>query len=106
MHILITGASGYIGSVLVPKLINQGHQVTAIDRFFFGDSLPENENLIKIQSDARDFDPTLMVGKDAVIDLKNAFEKKLLFNTLDNPLYFNIKMMNKINLKKKPYEKN
>jgi nucleoside-diphosphate-sugar epimerase len=69
MHILITGASGYIGSVLVPKLIDQGHQVTAIDRFFFGDSLPENENLIKIQSDVRDFDSNWMVGKDAVIDL-------------------------------------
>ena len=42
---------------------------------------------------------TNLTIKDAVIDLKNAFEKKLLFNTLDNPLYFNIKMMNKINLK-------
>jgi nucleoside-diphosphate-sugar epimerase len=69
MRILVTGASGYIGSVLIPKLIDQGHDVTALDRFFFGDSLPENENLIKIQSDARDFDPNLMVDKDAVIDL-------------------------------------
>ena len=69
MRILVTGASGYIGSVLIPKLIDQGHDITALDRFFFGDSLPENENLIKIQSDARDFDPNLMVDKDAVIDL-------------------------------------
>lgn len=69
MRILVTGASGYIGSVLIPKLIDQGHEVTALDRFFFGDSLPENENLIKIQSDARDSDPNLMVDKDAVIDL-------------------------------------
>ena len=69
MHILVTGASGYIGSVLVPKLIDQGHQVTAIDRFFFGDLLTEDENLVKIKSDARDFDPGLMVGKNAIIDL-------------------------------------
>ena len=35
---------------------------------------------------------------DAVQDLKEAFEKKLLFNCLDNEDYFNIKKMNQINL--------
>jgi len=37
--------------------------------------------------------------KDAVLDLKNAFEKKFLINTFDNEFYFNIKRMNNINLK-------
>ena len=37
--------------------------------------------------------------KDAVLDLKNAFEKKLLVNTFNNELFFNIKRMNNINLK-------
>ncbi len=37
--------------------------------------------------------------KDAVLDLKNAFEKKLLVNTFNDELYFNIKRMNNINLK-------
>ena len=37
--------------------------------------------------------------KDAVTDLKNAFDQKLLNNTIDNDLYFNIKRMNNINLK-------
>lgn len=69
MRILVTGASGYIGSVLIPKLIYQGHNVTAVDRFFFGDWLPEDKNLIKIKADARDFDPQLLADKDAVIDL-------------------------------------
>ena len=36
--------------------------------------------------------------KDAIEDLKLAFEKKLLTNTLDNDLYFNIKRMNNIEL--------
>ena len=36
--------------------------------------------------------------KDAVEDLKLAFEKKLLTNTLNNDLYFNIKRMNNIEL--------
>jgi len=69
MNILITGASGYIGSILVPKLLSQGHKVTAIDRFFFGDTLPENPNLTKIKSDSRDFDTNIMTDIDAVIDL-------------------------------------
>ncbi len=69
MRILVTGAAGYIGSVLTPKLLKQGHEVTAIDRFFFGDTLPDDKNLIKIKSDARNFDPKLLVNKDIVIDL-------------------------------------
>ena len=36
--------------------------------------------------------------KDAVNDLKNAFEKKLLINTFDDEMYFNIKRMNSIKL--------
>ena len=37
--------------------------------------------------------------KDAVTDLKNAFEKKLLTNTFNDEFFFNIKRMNNINLK-------
>ena len=36
--------------------------------------------------------------KDAILDLKNAFEKKLLTNTFDDEFFFNIKRMNNINL--------
>ncbi len=69
MRILVTGAAGYIGSILIPKLINQNHEITAIDRFFFGDTLPENKNLTKVKADVRDFNPELLADKDAVIDL-------------------------------------
>ncbi len=37
--------------------------------------------------------------KDAVSDLKNVFEKKILLNTFDNEMFFNIKRMNNISLK-------
>jgi nucleoside-diphosphate-sugar epimerase len=37
--------------------------------------------------------------KDAVLDLKNAFEKRLLTNTFNDEFFFNIKRMNNINLR-------
>ena len=69
MNILVTGAAGYIGSILIPMLIKKGHKVTALDRFFFGDTLNNDKNLIKVKSDARNYDMTLLNGQDAVIDL-------------------------------------
>lgn len=68
--ILVTGAGGYIGSVLVPKLLNKGYIVKAVDRFFFGeDKLEEHENLIKIKDDVRRMKEEYFEGVDAVIDL-------------------------------------
>ena len=37
--------------------------------------------------------------KDSIVDLKNAFDKKLLIDSLNNEMYYNIKRMNNINLK-------
>ncbi|KKL47822.1 hypothetical protein LCGC14_2331690, partial [marine sediment metagenome] len=36
MKVLVTGAAGYLGSVLVGELLGAGHQVLAVDNFRYG----------------------------------------------------------------------
>jgi nucleoside-diphosphate-sugar epimerase len=40
MKILITGGAGYIGSALIPKLLERGYEVDVIDLLWFGNHLP------------------------------------------------------------------
>ncbi len=71
MKVLVTGAGGYIGTVLVPMLIERGFSVLALDRFFFGrDKLPpEGDQLEVVEEDIRFFEKELLKDIDAVIDL-------------------------------------
>ncbi len=71
MKLLITGAGGYIGSVLVRLCLEKGHDVVVLDRFFFGkDTLPEESSNLKIvEGDIRTVDSSIFEGVDGVIDL-------------------------------------
>lgn len=71
-NIFITGGAGYVGAVLVPKLLKNGYNVTVIDLMIYGeDVLPNHENLTKIKGDIRDIDlmKKSIPGHDAVIHL-------------------------------------
>jgi len=55
MNILITGAGGYVGCELTEKLLNQNHNITALDLFLYGENvLKKNKNLKIIKGDIRD----------------------------------------------------
>ena len=73
MRVLVTGGGGYIGSVLVPRLLEEGYGVTVLDRFYFGrDKLKhvsKNPRLKLVQDDTRYFDEKILDGIDAVMDL-------------------------------------
>jgi nucleoside-diphosphate-sugar epimerase len=70
---MVTGAGGYIGTQLVRDLVKAGHEVTAVDRFFFGkEPLSEfvgNKQVTIKQKDIRDLDQSDFKGHDAVCDL-------------------------------------
>ncbi len=69
-RVLVTGAGGYIGTTLVPTLLEKGYQVRALDRFFFGrELLREDPGIEVVQEDSRKIRPEHLAGTDAVVDL-------------------------------------
>jgi nucleoside-diphosphate-sugar epimerase len=57
-NILVTGGGGYVGAVLIPKLLEHGYAVRVLDLFIYGeqvfDNVKENHNLELYKGDIRD----------------------------------------------------
>jgi nucleoside-diphosphate-sugar epimerase len=70
--VYVTGGGGYVGAVLVPKLLAAGCRVCVLDLFIYGeDVLPKHPNLTAIKGDLRDAKllQQTIPGSDAVIHL-------------------------------------
>jgi len=74
-NVFVTGGAGYVGAVLVPKLLRCGYHVKVLDLFIYGDDVlsqvEDNVNLEIIKGDIRDADLLAkeIPGSDAVIHL-------------------------------------
>ena len=73
--VLVTGGAGYVGAVLIPKLLDKGYKVKVVDLYIYGDdvlsSIKDNPNLEEIKGDIRDkaLLERELPGIDAVIHL-------------------------------------
>ena len=70
-HIFVTGACGYKGSVLIPKLLAAGHQVTAFDIMWFGNFLKPHAQLTVIEGDIRHADQLDLRPFDVIVHLSS-----------------------------------
>ena len=69
MKILVTGGCGYKGHVLIPKLLDEGHEVVAFDIQWFGNFLEPHSNLKVINGDVRNIDEIPFEGVECIIHL-------------------------------------
>lgn len=96
-NIFITGGAGYVGSVLVPRLLELGHKVVVYDLFIYGDTLPDHEHLQTIKGDIRDKAKLLRTSKgcdilihlacisnDPSFDLDPALGKSINYDAFQN----------------------
>ena len=68
----ITGGAGYVGSKLVPKLLESGYEVTVLDLMIYGENvLDDHKKLKKIKGDIRNKNllEKIIPGHDAVLHL-------------------------------------
>lgn len=73
MHVLVAGGAGYVGSKLIPVLLEKGYKVTVLDLYLYGEVFAEinSGRLIEIKGDIRNIDVCrkAIENCDAVIHL-------------------------------------
>ena len=68
MRLLIAGGAGYVGSALIPALLQRGYLVDVVDLFWFGNNLPAetgllNKDLFDVSvEDLREYDQVIFLA--------------------------------------------
>ncbi len=90
MRVLVTGHDGYIGTLLVPLLLEAGHQVTGLDSCLFRDCAfsPTTARVPEVCADVREVGVEHLEGFDAVIHLAGLSNDPL--GDLDPEITFSI----------------
>lgn len=70
-RVLVIGGEGYVGSSLVPVLLQRGCVVRSVDIGWFGQHLENHDHLERIEGDVREIDPVWFEGVESVIHLAN-----------------------------------
>ncbi|HTV14859.1 MAG TPA: SDR family oxidoreductase [Acidobacteriaceae bacterium] len=87
MRILIAGGAGYVGSVLIPRLLERGYEISVVDLFWFGNHLPPSVKILHKDifalevSDLADFDQVIFLAglsNDPMADFSPS--KNFIFN--------------------------
>jgi nucleoside-diphosphate-sugar epimerase len=72
VRVLITGADGYIGHLMAPRLVADGHEVVAVDTGFYRSAYlfhTTDARPYTLTKDIRDIDAADLAGVDAVVHL-------------------------------------
>src|SRR5579864_3981392 len=68
MRLLIAGGAGYVGSALIPRLLERGYLVDVVDLFWFGNSLPAETSILNKDifdvtvDDLKDYDQVIFLA--------------------------------------------
>jgi nucleoside-diphosphate-sugar epimerase len=71
MNILVTGGCGYLGTILVEKLLKKNLNVVVIDRMWFGNFLKKNRRLRIIKDDFKNLNNYKLPNFNSIIHLAN-----------------------------------
>jgi len=96
MKILVTGGCGYVGSVLIPILLKDGHSIINIDTQWFGNYLPKHKNLRNLKFNLSNIKSLKVKNIDCCIHLASIANDPMA--ELDKSLSWETSALNTYNL--------
>jgi nucleoside-diphosphate-sugar epimerase len=96
MKILVTGGCGYVGTVLIKKLLELNYKVISIDTKWFGDYLPKNKNLTNLKLDIKNINQNHLKNVNTIIHLASIANDPM--SEIDKNLSWEVSCLGTFNL--------